>query len=379
MRFAYRPSSFAGFMAIKRLMLSVLSLSLMTQAGCAVFFPGDRNSFDRVNERVSLHLLSVKTMETRSCNNELPQDVCDRFHTETGALKPEFAFVAAAPIAAAAAGLALNYIQQQLKQEASTYRAQFVGQTTRGNFWQPGPKYDITTGLLNVIPTYWGFELVRETKDHSQQNELKADNVAFRLICQFRFFPEHTAFQIKAVYLLVNSAKAKVLSPSYFLPWTWDAYIPPKLPSETVDEQISIQMNSAWIDDAQKEQLDQIASFMIPITGNNIDKPAVRLACKPRLSLLGARDASDPKSQCLPPGASGILQSVPRSLSIGSKTTPVPCNNLGDDGDIGCGVFSLKVTVTESNPSKAPQLLENAATEIGSHQQQIINYITTGK
>jgi hypothetical protein len=63
-------------------------------------------------------------------------------------------------------------------------------------------------------------------------------------------------------------------------------------------------------------------------------------------------------------------------MVIGSKT-PVPCHNPDDQSEKGCGVFSLKVTVTESNPSKAPQLLENAATEVSkpsTADYQLHNY-----
>jgi len=62
------------------------------------------------------------------------------------------------------------------------------------------------------------------------------------------------------------------------------------------------------------------------------------------------KTASADSKDCLPPLLGGWLPGAPKSVVPGTAVVD------------GFGNFWLKITVTESNPSKAPELLQNAAT-----------------
>jgi hypothetical protein len=198
----------------------------------------------------------------------------------------------------------------------------------------------------NMDYSYKGFEIVRKTTLYNSD-----EDPAFRLICQILPSHDRTVFLIRPVYLRIESVRAKVLYTQWYNPLTWPNYFA-GTSGDTTDEDIAIDIDGIWVDGSQTTHTGSLASFTVPVHGYNLDKHQTICDNGQKCDRKWKNDVG------------GWFAAVPRSDAPG---TNMP---------IGAGTFWLRTTVVEKDPSNAQQLINEAATQVGKHRQDVVNYAT---
>jgi hypothetical protein len=352
-------------------------VSVILFSSCSVFLPAHPNSSGRAHERVTLEMLTNETMTEN-----------ERNYWEAVAKKISPGPGAAPVLAAAAIGIAIEVVVTQLQNEATLYEAQFSDTKAFSAFWKPGSENDTSSSVLQstttrterlfkkpvegkdfpekpdsetkteiderrnetqtlvrakLVQNYKGFRMIRTIEGHD------ATDPAFSLVVGFFPSGDSQMFRVAPLFFQTKKAKAKVLADSA---WTW---LPPMLfgklfrsGGHEIDTTVDIQVNAYWRGQDQLVHSTTIAPEPIKFLSYDIEKT-------PAWCTVGCAEE--------PGKASGWLVGVPVSYS--EKGKPV-----------GDGTFTLKVLVTERDKSNAKQYLEQSATYLKDHKQDIINTIT---
>ncbi|QNT69568.1 hypothetical protein [Defluviicoccus vanus] len=321
-------------------------IAATTVSGCAIFLPPHSKSNFREEEEVKIEM--IKTCE------ELNQDIQAVF-TDAGD-SPKYdpyekvfgpkcvqlqepargggrESAVAAAVVAAAVGLAVDYVHDQLKKEATLYEAQWEQRIARDDFWSAGQM------------KYVGFRVTRTV-------EGKPGKPATTAVFAFHPSQDGQFFLVAPMVYRLERAKAKVLSDEWetvATPWVLLTF-PGKfarIAGHSIDAQVAVEMAAFWLGKDDDRRTESIAAFVLPIRGYNLDKNRV----------LTPGDG-------LPASPVGWLAAVPRSRGADS---PAPAGN-----------FTLKVLVTEKDTSNAQQLLVQAADKLQEQKPAVQNYILKG-
>lgn len=329
-----------------------LILPCLLAQGCSIFLPANQNSYDLKGERVSVRMLS--TVDLCNLQNDLNKNNSQNKAVNIGldgdACKPkgeEFAF--AAPLAAAAAGFAMDFIKKRMEEEASHYEAQFSKRKAEQDFWifkQPKvkdkngkeiPKTDREGKSMPVEQklNYAGFEIVRETIEHPYSDP------AFRMVFTFMSSNDGTALMIKPTYIREASAKAKVLSNWSVASWfNWFT----KADGE-VEVNVDVKLDAFWTDEKNISHQDRVASYPLNLGNFDLNK----------ITELDQKDLVEKE---------------------GGWFGAIPCSNKAKKDDNNkCGNFWLEVTVTEKDTSNAKKYLEEGAQLAADKKETVINLV----
>ena len=328
---------------LKTAFLAVLLFVVLSLQGCSILLPAHSNSYDVTDEKVTLRMIKkggLCTIQNKlNSNASVGSDkVLIGINGDACITRDEFAF--AAPLAVAAAGLAFDFMQKRIEEEATHYEAQFGDRIAVQRFWTMESNTTESTVAIQPQPYYEGFEIIRGTRDHPFKDE--SSRPAFRMIFAFDTSSDGSAFLIRPTYVFHKSAKAKVLSKASIVSWfNWFAKA-----TGNVEVKVDIDIDAIWIDEKKKTHFEKIAAFPVSIGAINLSSPTE----------FSTKDLSKK--------IAGWFPGVPCS-------SKVKMENEGDN----CGNFWIKVLVTEKDPSNAKKYLKQSAELVGSKKETIINVI----
>lgn len=383
--------------------LVLLSTILSVQSGCSILLPRHPRSHDIKGESVTIRMLDCEAMQAGyagqwkaafpaqnggvlDCSSAVPSNRGGTFvlRTKEGlfiakaeSLKDiakainEYkavtaqAAIAAAPIVAAAAGFAVDYIKKQLEEEATRYSAQFEGTAYIDNFWTIGTRLltaadlppEIAASLeakslmIEIVSTqrrqhYFGFEMTRTTKEHPGGGEPPA----FRLVAGIAPSTDQQVLLVAPLLFETQAAKAKVLDARW---WTWvpipygwalDA-------SDEIETKINLELTATWRtapdrDKKQVYQTEKIFGWSTDLPGQDLNQP------KP-IDTIGGKLRQ----------TGGWFGTVPISYDL-------------DGVPVGTGTATLRVLVTEHDPSNAKKALEQAADAVGNQKETVVKFVS---
>jgi hypothetical protein len=147
---------------MKNLNLGILSFSIISLSGCAVFMPPHPNSNFRENETVEIEILTCNQLSTELINLDKNLSLATTYDSIFGsqcqdsykdeARKEEFAPLAV--LASAAVGAAIDFPEKKLAKEATLYEAQWGQEIAKDDFLKIG---DMDKQFLK----YHGFKICR--------------------------------------------------------------------------------------------------------------------------------------------------------------------------------------------------------------------------
>lgn len=382
---------------MKRRFLDVVILLAMVAAGtgCKVLLPAHPNSNARKGEAVRIEMLGLDDMRSYAQDYQIAFDGQRLPESLPVKQQNKVLPLVAAAAASAVVGFAVDYVQKELKDEASLYEAQFGTTIAEDKFWvygtnnpseevsriqtavktlktesktvgtnqEPTVTTDTTvseerkqsTYLQRFIQNYYGFRVSRSVPDTTN---------AFVLVCGIAPSSDQQLFKIAPLYLETEKAKAKVLGDvwwTYLLPWVWPGKFI-KTDGHHIDTKVDIEIDGYWKDKDQQLKITKLAAIPLNFQGYDIGTPIP-------LTASGQRAGTTNKVGKLKTTASGWLLSVPFSLDAAGK--PV----LAGESSPFAGAFTLKATVTEKDPSNAKQGLEQASELVGQQKQTILEQI----
>lgn len=324
----------------KRLVCTLLATTAIS--GCSIFLPPHSHSDYRENEEVSIEMIETCTeLDTEVASlfgAKPPVDVYDKvFHESCGGSEAQREFVPAAAAAAAIVGFAIDYVQEQLKKEATLYEAQWEQRIARDDFWT-APKKDEDHRTMKYV----GFKVTRTVEDKP----------ASRAIFAFRGSGDGHFLLVAPIAYKLDKAKAKVLSDEWYTTYTpWLLLTFPgkfaRIAGHSVDTDVAVEMTAFWID-GKAAKTEAIAAFTVPIKGYDIgDSPVLY------------------PGKGLPTTPVGWVASVPTSSDA----------NTGTKMGRASGNFTVKVLATEKDTSNAQRLLLQAADKIGQQKPTIQQFV----
>jgi hypothetical protein len=303
----------------------------------------------------------------------------------------------AAAAASAVVGFAVDYVQKGLQEEATLYEAQFGTTIASDQFWifgtnQPGSddtsiKSSVTTTKTerrivgtNEEPTTVTTTTVLEDKTQSTYFQRYVQNYygfritrgvpgttkAFELVCGIAPSYDQQVFRVAPLYFRTVKSKAKILGDvwwTYVLPWT----IPSKFfkkDGHHIDTKVDIDIDGYWKDKDQQLKVAKLATIPLTFQSYDISKSIPLTASGSWTEGGKSVTAGEIKGT-----ASGWLLSVPFSLDPTGKPVSVGTAPYA-------GALTLKVVVTEKDPSNAKQGLEQLAQIVGQQKQPIIDKIS---
>jgi hypothetical protein len=295
--------------------------------------------------------LKARLQESDMTSAQINADAVSRAF-KAGQPPEEFA-PALAALAATFIDYGIKYVQTQLQKEAKSYTAQFSINVAEAGFWtssshqkrvlaacaqdlyvnfgQPSDQGWLTDDK-SLLQRLVALEFVRKTKSYSP---------AFDFVALMVPSQHNDVFLLQPIYLLDNSAKAKILARRPWAPWT---YLPMIHAGNTVRVKTNITMSAIWVDNNQAAHTETIASFDLP------DETVV----------LGEPKKDFPKG--------GWFQGVPLTEQIGGNGVPASGAN---------GAFWVNITVTEQDPSNAEQYIKEAAQAVSDNKSKIESAITS--
>jgi hypothetical protein len=364
----------------------IIFVILIVTPGCKILLPAHPNSDARAGEEVAVEMLTRDDIQSKSSFNPLDplkpirwdanyalvfgQDVSEaanykvlastcvttndlslkeyaEFAKAAGQIKP---MVIPPMIVGAAVGFAVDYVKKELEEEATRYEAQFKGTVTDDAFWRVERevkdfKLISTANGTNTVKfstdtflwqRYFGFRVTRKIKGE----------LAFELVCGIAPSKDKQFLKIAPLYTRTTKAKAKILSNKLYQ----NLHLIPVLmrwPTEEIEQTVHVEMTGFWKKNQDVNVTTLAGSDMFLYNYN-----------------LGKRSAIVPEKEN--DRASGWISSVP--YSVDSKGEPL-WNDKARDHSLG--VFTLKVTVTERDPSNAKQKLESAAKLVGDNKDKL--------
>jgi|ERR1017187_5710084 hypothetical protein len=305
---------------------------------CKIFIPAHRNSNWRNGEQVQIELIDL---ETARADADFSTNYKAAFGFNPGDQnEPTFA-IAAAPIIAAAANFALDYVAKALQDEAKLYTAQFGDTIADSHFWL------IEAGKPQ--PNYYGVRITRDIVDSKGRR-----TNAYKLVCGFCPTPDGRLITMKPLIFSTHKAKAKVIGngpASMFAVYPWIFNHPNNQINSTVDFKI----------DGYFKDKDQFMK-VIPMGAFSFKFPAYDLSSAKELTA-----AATNKNNRIPAQSSGFLDTAPFSIDPDGKAF-VQVNFTGS--------FTMKATVTEADTSNAQQNIEKLGELVSQQKQAIIRQIT---
>lgn len=392
--------------------MCIAALSILLQ-GCKVLLPAHSNSNARVGESVNIQMLKWDAVEKGYKEDYLKAFKLKDFPAEPKppqSFKPQVVPLVALA-ASAAVGFAVDYVQQQLKQEADLYQAQFGNTLADDQFWmltQQGNAGKMTTytthqqthsvvarletntpiatgvGIATKLETdmissldatnevsktfesyqqrYFGFQVTRKVKD---------DPMAFNLVCGIAPTHDQQLFRVAPLYFQTRKAKAKVLSDQWWtwpMFWTWGGKLT-KTPEHHLNTKVDIEMDGYWKDKDQTMKINKLAILSLKFDGYDISSQKQNAAAPTEKAPPAQPNPIRAKDGTIKQAVSGFLVSVPVSLDPEGK--PITSGEKLD----ALGTFTVKATVTESDASNAKQDLEQAAKWVSEQKPAILNLL----
>jgi hypothetical protein len=309
-------------------------LALFT-AGCSAFLPAHINSYSIRGEHVQVTMLTWEQM------TDFQRDYLAVFKSQGHLVVPKptqpGAFVAAAPLAAAAVGFAIDYVKKRLDEEATLYEAQFSQRIAADGFWIRKSASD------RWQQNYHGFKVTRYVEGKAEP--------AYLLVCGMAVSEDGRMLQVAPLYFVTQKAKAKVLAKrGWSFLWDWALNTGDEIESHT-----DISIDAVYVNDDGKVETIALASFPIDIGHYPLspDANAYRILRKS------------------PDSGQGLLETAPAGWFGG---VPISAN-IGDDRT-QAGTFWIGATVTEKDPSNAKRYLEAASKAIEGQRESIIKIVT---
>lgn len=370
---------------------------LAVLAGCSVILPAHPRSLDRDGDSVTVRMLTCTDFAGdarlrdayRTTFQVSSQEVCTRpLASETqyvlrrgsdvlyegpslnAAFERVSSFSASALPAivaqagAWAAGAAVDFVARELNEEADRYTAQYEGRVFFDRFWTrelsaEGPAEltpvqaraladggaELRVRRASMRQTYLGFELRRATRAHSP---------SFRLVVGLAPSADQQVFSMAPLMVERASSKAKILADRgwTYLPipygWLLDA-------GDEVATHVDLEVLATWrtAKDKTGEQsirTDKIASL-------SFDLPDQRLPSGSGAE--GERGAAAPADVVAGPGSrGGWFGAIPTSYDFRGR-------------DVGLGTGSIRVLVTERDPSNAKRDLEKASEAVAKQKDRV--------
>lgn len=372
----------------KTLFLLFLASTNLFLSGCKVFFPAHPNSNLRKGEKVVVQMLEYKDMTdgnywesyTSALNVPKPSE-------PTPLIGGNNDPVTAGVIATAVIGMALDYTKKQLEAEATLYEAQFGTSIAADRFWVMTQDVEPETVTVrkkssSIIKRYSfkgtnppaglpdSDDTVTEYADENSTEEVNTayssyrqnyyginvtrkvgTNLAFKFVLGIAPSADGQFFRVAPIYFVTHKSKAKVLSDrtiTYLAPWNWPSKLI-KTEGHEISTTVSLDFQSFWKDEKQENRTAQIMTHTFSVENYDLTKHPV-LTAKPQ--------AGEEK---IGSTSSGWLVTPPLSLDPTGK----PIRSLYS------GVFSVKATVTEKDPSNAKQYIEQAATYVGEQKDRL--------
>lgn len=314
-------------------------------------------------------------------------------------------FAPAAAVASALVGFAVDFVQQQLKNEAELYQAQFGTTVPDEKFWmlttnlsgrattfkvhkathslvttkeKKTPKggatqeeeietdrtssvdetEEVTKTVGHYSPHYFGFRMRRYVKNEKLP--------AFELVCGIAPTTDGTMLRVAPLFFQTRKAMAKVLSDEWWtIPffWTWAGKLV-SVPGNHLNTSVDVEIDGYWVDKDQTAKITKLAIIPMKFDGYDISnkKPADPKATS-EPSPIRVSDGT------LKQSASGFFAPVPISLDPEGK----PITEKEDMPYLGN--FTIKINVTESDPSNAKQDLEQAAKWVSEQKPNVVGLV----
>jgi len=388
----------------KSALLGVLVLGpCLSGAGCSFFLPRHPNSLDAKKERVQVRLLASDDVASdatfcdayrnafsglgnrSACCSEAPvqalatiasfvvtdasgrvvfespdldrsQDIFDRLTTTATA---QFLPALAAPAAGLAAEFAVDYVRKQLEEEATKYTAQFDALAYFDDFWvmetadlllESAKGHGLYRRETSYKQRYCGIEVARTTSDHGP------DDPAFRLRLGMAPSKDQQFLVTAPLSVVTRAAKAKVLDDRW---WTQVLLYGFALDADDeVSTHVDVELAAVRRTQAPGPsdavyRAEKLLALSFDLPRQNLDQPK-------ELTVSGA-SAND----TLPTRVGGWFGAVPRSFD--ERGVPV-----------GEGTGTVRVLVTERDPSNAKKAVEQAATQLSNAKEKIVEKVKEG-
>lgn len=312
-------------------------------SGCKIFIPAHSNSNCRQGERVSIELI---TTEQALTNDQFVANYQIAFGHKPGDVPTTKAIPLLAPLAAAAVGMAVDYVKKSLDEEAKLYVAQFGTTIGDDKFWHmggDGPEVH-----------YVGMNVKRDLVD-SKGRVINAYN----LLCGFcPTFDKHF-ITVKPLVFSTHKAKAKVVGDG-ILAWLPAAY--PKIflkPGHEIDSSAEFNIDGYFKDQSQQMQIIPMGAFKFKFPSYSLSKPA-------EMSLIATNQNLKLSNQ-----TSGFINTAPYSIVYDQNDNKYK----PDQESAFTGVFTVKVIVTEQDTSNAKENLEKLSTLVSEQKTKLVELV----
>ncbi len=207
-----------------KLLALILALSLSPAlAGCASVMdkvlPAYPHSADDDSDRVIVRMLDKKTFDERA---GLPPAAIEMLPVPPA-------------IVGAAAGWLVDYAVKSLETEAARHQAEFGGSANAVDLVNP------TDGSLN----YAGFEVIRCKRGGDPKNPQDANGAKFYALFGFEKDADPRMMKVRPVLVHDFDAKAKVQDWRWYLPWTLPIFMDS---GSKLDIAASVKLRFQWFD-----------------------------------------------------------------------------------------------------------------------------------
>lgn len=310
-------------------------------SGCKIFIPAQANSNYRNSEHVKIELIDLANANDSTNFPNFAALYKDAFGKELpkeGGGRMAIA-LAAAPIAAAAVGMAVDYISKSLTNEASLYQAQFGDALADDKFLMRIDR--VNDGKTNSYFTqhYYGFKVSRTLGDAADAPAV------YSLTCGIHYTEDQRLFVVKPLSFNLSKAKAKIVGNGLL---SWLVLYPHLFmqPDGKMSSTADFKFDGYVTDKNQTLQTIPMGAFSFKFTGYDIAHPK-------ELTI----------GKGIPNHASGFLAVAPRSYGDGGS------NLVMSDY---AGNFTLTVNVTEADSSNVKQNLETLGQLVSSQKSQLL-------
>ena len=319
--------------------LIVIALSgaiLVISSGCKVLIPAHKNSDARKGEKVQIKLIDLQSV------SKVP-DFEDQYEKAFGfkpgdAANSKFA-IAAAPIVAAAAGFVMDYVSKQLAEEAKQYEAQFGDTLYDDKFWETESQQ-----------SYYGLEITRS---------VEGEPAAYRLVCGIAPTSDKQLLVMKPLIFQTKKAKAKVVGNG---PASYLAIYPHifKKPGKEINSSVDFTITGYFRDTDQKMKTVPMGAFSFKFPGYDISTaPILKWGVA-----AGEKGVGEISHQ-----SSGVFDTAPFSYGLDEKGKPVPAVKKP------FGVFSVTVSVTETDTSNAKENIEKIGKLVSEQKPKVLELV----
>lgn len=403
------------------------ALLLLPVSGCSVFLPPNLNSEHTEGERVEIELLKEDQFKK---DPSFERDYREAFDLQDdGDFRQVFpkdmgaeAAVDVAGGVAALVGVAVDFVEKELRKEASRYEAQFGATLTGDRFWVTGtasaPKLNsalatrvlkrdfegdsatpktrsevktyriLETPDLKLRMNYVGFRVRRTIPAH--------DEPAFDLWCGICPSADGQLLRIAPLRFRTTRAKCKVLSDSlwwWLFPPTWLGKVL-RNGGHEIDTTVSIEFDGYWKDREQRVHVDKVAALKLEFPAYDINEGALlRSGLRGDRTPVEVGGAADERTEESAPAgpdspvtdaSAGVANHRLEAAGPGAPERPMPKGPggwlvslpLSQDATgkpiVPGGAFTLKVTVTERDRSNAAALLTDGAELVADNRDKVV-------